>query len=223
MDIDQIRNLRVKKLLDYMKKNKLKVTPYISQLKNDSSKPFGMRAAMNMEKTLNLPTGFLTSVSDCSISDSLGETLEEKSINYFFGNSHRRVPSYEVRMKDGKLDFTLLPDEKSVIVLRKFLPSNGKLYALQLEDNSLAPELNSGDMIVIDCSDDSTENVRDGYPYTIWLQGRLFTRRINNTINGMILKSDNPMIEDIIVTSKDLENRNCVVVGRVVWRGGRIA
>ncbi len=78
--------------------------------------------------------------------------------------------------------------------------------------DSMEPEFYEGDTLLIDKSD--TE-IRDGKIYVVTLGEELRVKRIFNSLNGLILRSDNRRYPDIHVEGPDLET--FVVHGRVRW------
>lgn len=78
--------------------------------------------------------------------------------------------------------------------------------------DSMEPEFYEGDTLLVDKSD---IEIRDGKVYVVTLGDELRVKRIFNSLNGLILRSDNPKYPDIHVEGPDLEN--FVVHGRVRW------
>ena len=78
--------------------------------------------------------------------------------------------------------------------------------------DSMEPEFYEGDTLLVDKSD---IEIRDGKIYVVTLGDELRVKRIFNSLNGLILRSDNPKYPDIHVEGPDLEN--FVVHGRVRW------
>ena len=78
--------------------------------------------------------------------------------------------------------------------------------------DSMEPEFYEGDTLLVDKSD---IEIRDGKIYVVTLGDELRVKRIFNSLNGLILRSDNPKYPDIHVEGPDLET--FVVHGRVRW------
>lgn len=78
--------------------------------------------------------------------------------------------------------------------------------------DSMEPEFYEGDTLLVDKSD---IEIKDGKIYVVTLGDELRVKRIFNSLNGLILRSDNPKYPDIHVEGPDLEN--FVVHGRVRW------
>ena len=83
---------------------------------------------------------------------------------------------------------------------------------LDVVGDSMEPEFYEGDTLLVDKSD---IEIRDGKIYVVTLGDELRVKRIFNSLNGLILRSDNPKYPDIHVEGPDLEN--FVVHGRVRW------
>lgn len=78
--------------------------------------------------------------------------------------------------------------------------------------DSMEPEFYEGDTLLVDKSD---IEIRDGKIYVVTLGDELRVKRIFNSLNGLILRSDNPKYPDIHVEGPDIET--FVVHGRVRW------
>ena len=78
--------------------------------------------------------------------------------------------------------------------------------------DSMEPEFYEGDTLLVDKSD---IEIRDGKIYVVTLGEELRVKRIFNSLNGLILRSDNQKYPDIHVEGPDLET--FVVHGRVRW------
>lgn len=80
--------------------------------------------------------------------------------------------------------------------------------------DSMEPLFSEGDTLLVDKSD---VDVRDGRIYVVTLGDELRVKRIQKTLRGLILRSENPKYADISVDGPDLET--FVVHGRVRWCG----
>jgi len=80
--------------------------------------------------------------------------------------------------------------------------------------DSMEPLFSEGDTLLVDKSD---VEVRDGKIYVVTLGDELRVKRIHKSLNGLILRSENPRYPDIPVDGPDLET--FVVHGRVRWFG----
>lgn len=127
-----------------------------------------------------------------------------------------KIDLYTAEYRDGGTNFEKSNDTPPM-VRKQALPAGGEFFALKTQDNALAPELLPGDIVVFNKQD---VTIVDGAMYVVWLNKRLFMRRIFRNINGITLKSDVKNIEDIQISDELLENGNCKIVGRIIWRGG---
>lgn len=78
--------------------------------------------------------------------------------------------------------------------------------------DSMEPLFQNGSTILIDKSD---VEVMDGHIYVVTLGDELRVKRVQKTLKGLILRSENPKYADIPVEGPDLET--FVVHGRVRW------
>lgn len=92
--------------------------------------------------------------------------------------------------------------------------SAGQLSAIGVEGDSMFPTLRDGDEILVDRS---RRDVRDGI-HVIRLDDTLLVKRLERGPQGRVLiKSDNPAYASAERPVEDVE-----IVGRVVWKGGRL-
>ncbi len=89
-----------------------------------------------------------------------------------------------------------------------------QLSAITVEGDSMEPLLNNGDEILVDRS---PQPFRDGV-HVVRLDDALLVKRVANTGGGRLaLLSQNMAYPPIDVAAQDVE-----IIGRVVWKGGRI-
>ncbi|MBV1687997.1 transcriptional regulator [Novosphingobium sp. G106] len=88
------------------------------------------------------------------------------------------------------------------------------LSAISVDGDSMEPVLRDGDEILVDSA---PRPLRDGI-HVVRVDGALLVKRLETGRPGLIvLKSDNPAYDPIELTPRDVD-----VVGRVVWKGGRL-
>lgn len=88
------------------------------------------------------------------------------------------------------------------------------LAAIVVEGDSMAPTLQHGDEILVDRS---SRVARDGI-HVVRLDGSLMVKRLDTTRPGiLVLVSDNSAYRPLECRVQDVE-----IVGKVVWKGGRI-
>ncbi len=94
----------------------------------------------------------------------------------------------------------------SVLTMRLFV----------VEGDSMEPTLKSGDMIMVNTSDEA-RHVITGNIYLLRMGDELMVKRLETRLGGVLLvRSDNPAYEDIPV-QKDEVDGEVEVFGRMVW------
>lgn len=89
-----------------------------------------------------------------------------------------------------------------------------RLSAISVDGDSMEPVLRDGDEILVDAM---PRPLRDGV-YVVRVDGALLVKRLETGRPGLVvLKSDNPAYDPIELSPGDID-----VVGRVVWKGGRL-
>lgn len=78
--------------------------------------------------------------------------------------------------------------------------------------DSMEPLFQAGGTLLIDKSD---VDVMDGHIYVVTLGDELRVKRVQKTLKGLILRSENPKYADIPVEGPDLET--FIIHGRVRW------
>jgi len=88
------------------------------------------------------------------------------------------------------------------------------LSAIAVEGDSMEPTLRDGDEILVDCS---PRQPRDGI-HVLRVDGALLVKRLAFGKPGtIVLISDNKAYDPVELTPREVE-----IVGRVVWKGGRL-
>jgi phage repressor protein C with HTH and peptisase S24 domain len=89
-----------------------------------------------------------------------------------------------------------------------------QLSAIAVDGDSMEPALRDGDEILVDAA---PRPLRDGI-HVVRVDGTLLVKRLETGRPGaIVLKSDNPAYDPI-----ELAPAEVTVVGRVVWKGGRL-
>lgn len=89
-----------------------------------------------------------------------------------------------------------------------------RLSAIAVDGDSMEPMLRDGDEILVDAT---PRPLRDGV-HVVRVDGALLVKRLETGRPGLVvLKSDNPAYDPIELAPGEVE-----VVGRVVWKGGRL-
>lgn len=95
--------------------------------------------------------------------------------------------------------------------------SDTRSVLMDIRGDSMEPLFKDGDTILVDQSD---TQVQDGRIYVVTLGDELRVKRIQRSMTGLILRSDNPLYADITVSGTELDLFR--VHGRVRWCGKMI-
>jgi repressor LexA len=87
----------------------------------------------------------------------------------------------------------------------------GEAGVIAVQGDSMAPQLNDGDQLIVDLSDKTPG--RTGRLYVVRVDGALMVKRVARGLRGLEVASDNP-------TASSIGTGDVEVVGRVVWRMG---
>ena len=132
---------------------------------------------------------------------------------------YTHVPRYTISAsaRDGvvSIDETTLD---SIRFSRRWLAEQAfdgaDLSAITVEGDSMEPLLNDGDEILVDRS---SRPFRDGI-YVVRIGDVLLVKRVASAGAGQLsLLSQNPAYPPVTMAREDME-----IIGRVVWKGGRI-
>lgn len=94
------------------------------------------------------------------------------------------------------------------------------LGAFLINSDSMYPTLNDGDTVLFNRND--IKKV-DGEIYLIGYKGILLVKRVHKLMNGDLrITSDNRSYPENILTKSDLDSLDFEIIGRIVWRGGKI-
>lgn len=169
------------------------------------------------------------------------EEVDRRTLARFFGVSEAELGAPEENSSDpaGKrprgdwIDVPRLPlgasagpgafagEEQAIGTLRfssRWLRAQGldpaSLSAILVQGDSMAPLLNDGDEILVDRT---PRPLRDGI-HVVRVDGTLLVKRLDAGRPGLIrLVSENEVYRPVELPTGDVE-----VVGRVVWKGGRL-
>lgn len=89
------------------------------------------------------------------------------------------------------------------------------LYVIKVIDKSMEPLIKDGAYVGIDMKD---KELVSGYIYCVYLQyeGAVIKYIIKNR-EGIILKSENSMFDDILIKKEEIKDSDHFVIGKVVW------
>lgn len=89
------------------------------------------------------------------------------------------------------------------------------LAVIEARGDSMEPTIHSGDALLVDIR--SKDALGDGI-YVIRIDDQLLVKRLQGDLRGgMIVKSDNPAYDNLVVLERDL-----VIAGKVVWIGHKL-
>jgi phage repressor protein C with HTH and peptisase S24 domain len=131
-----------------------------------------------------------------------------------------QVPMYDVRASAGaglligrEHQSGTLPFARSFLE-RAYLQAD-QLLALEAEGDSMAPTLESGDLLLVDRS---RKKPKDGKIYVLTVSDTLLVKRLHWDLQGgLMIQSDNPAYPDRQLPAKEVTY--LAVVGEVVWFG----
>jgi len=142
--------------------------------------------------------------------------------------SHIFVPRYALHIVESASGTRMRVEERSLLdaiaFRRNFIETElkadpARLLAVEMPDDSMMPTFSAGDILLADTSEPKT---RGGGIYVLTIGSTLLVRRLQMKIDGsVIVSSDNatryPPEE---IGKEDAANLN--ILGRVIWRSGRM-
>lgn len=153
------------------------------------------------------------------IQTSQGSAILNPSTNEEDRSLYIKVPVYTVHEENGEMIFNQDEKEQALLVRRCSLPPDGDFHALRIRDNSLSPELTFNDIAVINCDN---KEPADGGTFSIWLNNRMFIRKLVIPYEGFLLVGENPNTAPITVSQHDIDTGNFKIIGRIVLRAGKV-
>lgn len=134
------------------------------------------------------------------------------------------IPRYDIAASAGGGAVIDAENVKDTIAFRSdWLRDSGfdpkQLNVISVMGDSMEPSLYDGDIILVDKREDRP---RSGGVYVLNYDGNLLVKRLQPLLNGGFkIISDNPRYDPEIVADSQMERVR--VIGRVVWKGGRMA
>ncbi len=184
----------------------------------------GDAVALHIEKSLDLPIGFLDGEQNATrdrssyIPPAGGiAVLEDTDTTH----THREIQMYDLKLSagNGNAEWVLRRAEDPLVFregwfrAKHLSPYN--LRGMYVKGDSMKPVLNNWDTVLIDVSD--TELV-DGEIYAVVYKEKFYIKQIKHLADGIEMISFNPEYEPMPVKNGDVEKFQCL--GRMVWRGG---
>ncbi|MBP6117518.1 MAG: S24 family peptidase [Neisseriaceae bacterium] len=133
--------------------------------------------------------------------------------------THISVYDVQPAEDDRSLVWLERPNDGPVLIkksgLRPTPISAQTCRALFIRGDSMQPELNDWDLVIVDTSD---VEIIDGEIYAVTYKNQLFIKKLIRGTDGIQLISTNPIYPPVCIT--DTEATPLVILGRKVWRGG---
>ncbi len=127
-----------------------------------------------------------------------------------------RIPKVKARLCAGDGSFEVGSDIEGYYSFRNDWLSNkgiiGKMVLMDIIGNSMEPELQNGDTILLD---ESQKEILAGAIYAVGIEDTIMVKRVEKHPSGLVLLSSNP-IYGPIHQKKDDPNRVCII-GKVIW------
>lgn len=147
--------------------------------------------------------------------DRLGITLQEPGIDYM---QFEMIPKVEAKAGAGS-SFATDGETTGLYAFRQdFLRRIGvhaeKCVMLDVMGESMQPLIMNGDTILVDTTETT---LRDGEIFLVTLGEELLVKRVQRTVRGWMLVSQNPNFAPMPVEECDLDS--FIVRGRVRWFG----
>jgi phage repressor protein C with HTH and peptisase S24 domain len=129
------------------------------------------------------------------------------------------IPGYNIQISAGNgLESGQEEITRKLAFRHKWLKFKGlkekDLVLVFVKGDSMEPTISDNNTLMIDTSQQALE---DGHIYVIRTNDHLVVKRIQNTLEGFILISDNKEYEKVMITYSKAEDLQ--VIGKVVWLG----
>jgi phage repressor protein C with HTH and peptisase S24 domain len=169
------------------------------------------------------PNYLINGVIDLSIAPASSEidSYTEKDVDNPDMGAYVNIPYYDISLSAGIGNVTwIVRDNPERLIFREsWLQSRrlneATLKAMHVRGESMEPLLYHMDTILLDISD---VDVVDGCVYAIIFKGKLYTKKLRNTEDGIDIISYHPDYEPMHVTQETYNRFQ--VLGKMVWRGG---
>lgn len=225
--------LRVKKLrqsLDLTQQelaNKIGIgQSTIGQIESGRNKSIKPEKLLQLANALNTTSEYLIYGNDEPINPKkaiemppAGSIAIQEEVD--LSHTHLAIDFYDYKLSAGTGTADWVPNRKeSPLVFRenwfkakRLNPSD--LRAMYVRGDSMTPELNDWDTVIIDITD---LEIIDGAIYACVYKEKLYIKRIQRSEDGILLISSNMDYETMEV-NQDTADR-FQLLGRMVWRGG---
>ncbi len=141
-------------------------------------------------------------------------------------SNHRAIPHFDIRAAAGNGSAEMVVDASSYVVFdhtwfQRYVPPRAVLGVLEVEGDSMAPTLMSGDMVVVNMEERAiSEALKQGGIFVFSVRGDFRIKRLQPMINGDLrMISDNPRYETETLDA-DMVAENLQIQGHLIWSGG---
>ena len=160
-------------------------------------------------------------------SESIAHKIEDKTsflanpaISYcdetsFDISKYQSVPVYSFAKTRKFADLTEAKPTDTLLVIKEF--NSLSMGVVKVVDNSMEPIIKNGAYVGVDMND--TEPI-PGYIYCVYLStygGAVIRYVIIENQEGITLKPKNQTFDNIIVSGKELEDKNSYIIGKIKW------
>lgn len=129
------------------------------------------------------------------------------------------IPGYNIQVSAGAGSFPYDETPTRKLAFRhKWLSYRGlsvkDLVLVFAKGDSMEPTISDNNTLMVDMSQ---KDLKDGLIYVIRTDGHLIVKRVQRTLNGLLLMSDNKAYKDLQLNHSEEADLN--IIGRVVWLG----
>ena len=179
------------------------------------------RVIMNVASALNISADTLLSV--------LSNKFDEKQLSHIYSDPDKqfiKIKRYDVLFDDkgsNKISFIEHRYDREILVSGCYCKKMGilnpdKLKCFKISGDFMSPLICNNDYVIVECKEELP--IIDGqiYAFADKDHGIMVRRFISPLHGGLILRSDNPSVDDVYL-SKD-EKNSIFIIGKVIERSG---
>lgn len=217
---DNIVAVRRKQLAIWVAQNTIpqREKSLFSQLLNGKSS-FGERVSRRLERDYNMVPFFLDGFNLGTHPLQTPTTITYGYIDHRANYTHISVYDVQPANHEQSLVWLERPNEGPILIKKSGLRAQSfctkSCKALFVRGDSMQPELNDWDIIVIDTHDVA---VIDGEIYAVTYNGQLFIKKLVRSRHGIQLISINPLYPPLYIT--ETKPPSFMILGRKIWRCG---
>lgn len=133
--------------------------------------------------------------------------------NYNYSHNYQKIPVYSLANNQKISDLSEITPISNLMIAKEFNSENAII--VRVVDRGMEPIIKNQSYVGIDLKN---KEILPGNIYCVYLSYEgLIIKYIIKNYEGIILKSANPVFNDIPISKKDLENRKCFIIGKVKW------